>query len=804
MKSIIISLLLLPLQSLAQLYIAPGDSISVLPGTLFTLQENLNNNGKIYNGGVLTLNGSSLQTLSGTASQVDNITADNNVQLLNDITVNNVLFLNSGKIFDISNSVLANTGEINGPGLLKGSLNAVLQLTGIGGSSISFDQSADAASNALKNMLVNNGNVLLQNKLYLYDALLPAGGTITLNDELVLRSNSSKTARVGVAAAGFVYNSNGKFVIERYIPGRRAWRLLTVPVTSGSSVKISDAWQDGKPRVTNVNSISNPEPGYGTHVTYGFPSANGYDQGVNGNPSIRYLNSTGWNGVPSATNDGSVSNSGIVTDQPGYMLFVRGDRGTLLSQATGALISETVLRPKGRINTGVVNIPLGTGFISGGSHFRVVGNPYPSAVNFHQVISSGLNLPGGFTDAYYLWDPAITGSNGVGGWVAMSYNGPASIAAGRPVYDRSVASAITNDGDIQSSAAFVIDYNGAATAILVQETDKSTESSNSFFRPAGQIQTTLLAENSDSTVSVNDGVLLLLDDQNAAVVDKNDMKKLGNFAENISIIKDSAYLCIEKRKPLTAGDTVFYFTKSLRQKKYQLQFDMDNQAVAAGTGVFLEDVYLKTYTPLHHSSSTLYPFSVTADNGSYSSSRFRLVCRNVNRITDLQVQLLKDDVLLQWLLSDTTGIVSFSIQRSEDGNTFTTVGHTTAASYTDAQLAAGIYYYRILCANDKGMISYSNIEKVQVPFVKTGLHIFPNPVTGTQIMLRSKSTPGGMYHLRLLDGNGKIISTANFNHGGGMLLHPLEVGAPFSNGIYQLEVYLAGRKIAVLSVMMSR
>ncbi len=148
--------------------------------------------------------------------------------------------------------------------------------------------------------------------------------------------------------------------------------LRAIPVTAADNLTISDAWQDGKPVVVNINIISNPEPGFGTHVTFGLPATNGYDQGINGNTSIRYLNSSGWNGVPTATNDGSVANSGIITDQPGYMLFVRGDRGTLLSQATGAVTSPTVLRPKGKINTGVLNQPLGIAFANAGSTFRVV------------------------------------------------------------------------------------------------------------------------------------------------------------------------------------------------------------------------------------------------------------------------------------------------------------------------------------------------------------------------------------------------------------------------------------------------
>lgn len=803
MKKICLLLTVVSCQYLtAQLYVAPGDSISVVPGTLFTLQEDLINNGKIYNNGVLTLNGTAAQNISGSGN-TDNLTADNNTVMLSDGIINNTLQLNAGKIFSLGNFHLTNSGSITGSGLLNGSANASITLNG-NSSTLQFDQSTDAISNALKTLTVNNSSTTLQNKLYVYDAMLPSAGNITLNDELVLRSNSGKTARVGIVGSSFVYGSNGKFVIERYVPGNRAWRLLTAPVTAADNVKISDAWQDGKPRVTNVNIISNPEPGYGTHVTFGFPSTNGYDQGVNGNPSIRYLNGTGWNGIPSATNDGSIANSGIITDQAGYMLFVRGDRGTLLSQATSAVTSPTVLRPKGSINSGLLNLPLGAGFISGGSHFRVIGNPYPCSINFHAVITNPVNNAAGFADAFYLWDPNITGTNGVGGFVGMTYNAAASIIAGKPVYDRSVASSIANDGDIQSSAAFVIDYSGPETTLRVEENHKSIESNTTFFRAAGQLQTNLVALNADSSLSLNDGVLISFDKNNNAAVDKYDLKKLGNFAENISVINNGTYLSIEKRQPLAAGDTVFYFVKSLRQKKYQLHFDLDTASAQAGTGVFLEDRFLQKKEALRMNGKSMYPFDVNADTGSFRSYRFRLVCKNVNRFTQLLAVVAEGNVQLKWMLTDTSGAVFFTVQRSADGLNFENI-HSTQNFYSvDIRPQPGIYYYRIKCVNDKGVETYSNVQRVKIHNIKPGLQIFPNPVKGDVVWVSMKNAAAGKYFLTLLTDDGKEMQVNSFLHMGGLMQYQLPVSKKIKNGMYQLKVTMPGGTSASLSMLVQR
>lgn len=773
----------------AQLYIAPGDSISVLPGTLFTLQEDLVNNGKIYNGGVLTLNGTGIQSLSGTGSAIDNLTADNNAVLAGNVSIINALQINAANIFDLGNNTLTSTGSVTGSGFIKGSLNANLLLNGSGSSNIRFDQTNGEVSNAIKNITVSNGTVTFLNKLYVYDALQPSSGSVTLQDELVLRSNSSKTARVGVTGSSFSYGAGGKFVIERYIPGRRAWRLLTAPVVSTDNIKISDAWQDSKARVTNINVIANPEPGYGTHVTFGYPATNGYDQGINGNPSIRYLNSAGWNGVPSATNDGSIVNSGVITDQPGYMLFVRGDRGTLLSQATSAVTSPTVLRPKGKINTGAIDQPLSAAFINAGSSFRVVGNPYASSVNFHSLAINPVNAANGFTDEFYLWDPNITGANAVGGFVAMSYNAAASIAAGHPVYDRSVSSSIDNSGDIQSSAAFVVDYAGPATTMRFEEGHKTAGSNNSFFRPVSQLHTTLLAENADSSLSINDGVLINFD---AAYTTEevSGMKKLGNFAENIAVTNRGGLYCIERRRPVAAGDTIFYFIARLRQKKYQLRFFFGDNALPSGVAPYLEDGFTRHTTALLAIDSSLYRFAVTNDTNSYAAGRFRLLFKNINRFLPLVATYTGEQTLLQWSLTDTSGIIAFTVERSKDGISFEDITTLTAEVFSSADQTKqpGTYFYRIRCVNNKGVVSYSPVAKVVVPYNETNCYVYPNPVRDKHCTLVVKKAVAGLYQLKVLNNEGRVVMVRSVQHTSGTLQQSLQLPQAISSGKYVVEI----------------
>ncbi len=781
----------------AQLYIAPGDSLSIMPGTELNLQDDLYNYGKVYNDGILVLNGSAQQTITGTGIS-NNLRADNNVLMASDAVVADSLQLSAGQLFDLNNFHLWVNGDLTGTGMIKGSANSSLTLNG-NNAGLQFDATNDAQSNALKSLEIHNNATSIQNRLYLFDVLDPLSGTITLQDELVLRSNAAGTARVGVVSASFNYGINGRFVVERYIPGRRAWRLLTAPVTPSSNEKISEAWQDNAPPVTNVNIINssnNPHPGYGTHVTFGMPATNGYDQGINGNTSIRYLNSTGWNGVPSATNDGSTFNSGLVTDQPGYMLFVRGDRSTALWQATGAVTTATVLRPKGKINTGTLNLPLTGAF----GNFRVIGNPYPSSVNFHSLVTKAANQLNGFADAFYVWDPGITGNNAVGGFVAMSYNAAASVAAGHPVYDKNVTASVDNTGDIPSGAAFVIDYAGPAGSLQVQETDKSVYAGNSFFRPMGRLQVSLLAQNADSTVSLNDGVLICFGDRyndNAG-----SLRKLANFAENLSVRKDGQLLSIEKRLPVNDNDTIFLDITKMKNKHYRLLFSIDAGVLRPGIHAFLSDAYLKSVTPLRNTDSSGYSFTITADEGSYAPGRFKLIFRQAHRNFLLSATMIAGGVRLLWQMPDTTTVDLYQVERSVNGTDFFPAGFRSSQSleWSDLHPVPGENFYRVNYLRAGEAAGRSNTVSVTIPQKAPAIQVIPNPVENNVIRLCFSNAAAGPYQFSLISPAGTMVQQGDFYLVEGGRTEQLSLASHLAAGVYLLQVAAPGKNKTVLPV----
>lgn len=66
---------------------------------------------------------------------------------------------------------------------------------------------------------------------------------------------------------------------------------------------------------------------------------------------------------------------------------------------------------------------------------------------------------------------------------------------------------------------------------------------------------------------------------------------------------------------------------------------------------------------------------------------------------------------LQWAI--TTGALSYSVKRSQDGVTFTVVGTPTAPNYTDDTVVIGtMYYYQVAAVNASGTSSYTAAQSI--------------------------------------------------------------------------------------------
>jgi predicted outer membrane repeat protein len=651
-----------------------------------------------------------------------------------------------------------------------------------------------ASVSAMKNLEVNNPSGLKFDKSFeLTGTLTPIAGNINLDNATVtLNSDPTTTARVAAVPSGvaFSYAGTGKFEIERYIPQNRSWRLLTAPVSAATNLTISQAWQEG---VSNSNRLApvNPSPGFGTTITKStsYNVADGYDQGSTSNPSIRYFNGINWGGFPSGTSGNTPgANNGLINDQPGYMLFIRGDRSIQVA-GVGVPSTATTLRPKGQLKTGPQTIVC--------NRWTIIGNPYASPINFHKIV---LDNPG-LSDVFYVWDSKLPGSNYVGSWVTYhSYNTPAQTYTVTPTF--SGTSFANNKGDISSGSAFMIFHTGTIT---INENHKSAFGENALFRPARQMSMNLYAVEADSTESLNDGAAIKLD----AASEVPNAEKNTNFTENLAIAHDNKRYAVLNLQRLQFNDTVFIYSGQMKQREYVLELQADELNMPHQVKAFLEDTYLHQYKPVALEGSTRYAFTVNADSSSVSAARFRLLFKKSAKFRHIHAAVKEKDIEVQWQMEEDFGIERYEIERSANGLDFAAIGTLSTNRNQSTQIenqwldmspATGTCYYRIKATGMDGGVLYSEIIRVSMVNSEAGMYVYPNPVTDNTIRLRLNNQPAGTYSASFTNQNGQKIFTRQWQHGGGFVDKVFELPSTIPPGLYQLAIIKADTKREVLAV----
>lgn len=491
-----------------------------------------------------------------------------------------------------------------------------------------------------------------------------------------------------------------------------------------------------------------------------------------------------------------------VNSRQGWMLFVRGSRSTNLSQAASAVANPTVLRTKGTINTGTKTV---SSLVSG---FNVIGNPYPSTINFKNLVLNTVN------DTYYLWDPNIPGANQVGGYVTFSGDG-----SHNGVYVKSVSSGsagnIPGDGTIQSGSAFLVKSTSGSGSITFNEVNKDTGSSNLQFRPViltNQLRTTLYAiEPGTGNLLLNDGNVICYNKRYSDAFDNVDAEKPNNFAENFGIISNGKKLSIERRSFLKNTDTVFYEMWKMRVRNYLLEFVFDDVIAPAGTAAFLEDSYLQTKTPVSLHDTTRVSFSITNDAGSAVSNRFRLVFNPSVTFDNINAVIVNNDVKVTWGTNREFNILDYDIEKSDDGidfikqatkNAIFNNNQSALYNWLDIAPAPGkTYYYRIKSRSNTGVVAFSRV--VSVTFIKNtpSVFIYPNPIAGNAIQLQMLGMPADVYDIRLINSLGQLLYSATFKHNSITSSEKIVLDKKYPAGTYRLLLRGGNKKEFILNLI---
>jgi hypothetical protein len=572
-----------------------------------------NNNYSFLPGSIIEYSKSSNQTIYsfGTIHYPDLICSGGIKSLSASMIIDSTLTLSGTASLSIGNDTLTLDGNVSGTGTISGSSTSDLIINNNG--SVYPNLNFTDGTSILHDLILNtNAKVSLGTALGIVagssagSVTVAAGSILSTNNDLTLRSDANGTARVGISQGTI----SGNVAVERYIPAHRGWRLLTAPFIAAGAPTINQAWQDS---VANTDRLSpiNPYPSYGTEITKTTIAENGYDQGSTNNPSIDYFTGSAWAAMPA-------TDQGAITDYPGYFLFVRGDRSIIVSNAYIAA-TATVLHPKGQLLIGskTISIP--------NAGLQVIGNPYASAINFNSIYNDN-SSSGAIANTYYLWDPELTGSSGVGAFVTLTDDGTGT---DNYVYNVAPASPIDLHGRIESSSAFFINAVGAGT-ITINESDKSSGSAT-VLRPAFNndpvkyIRANLYSNNTGEGPILKDGALVLFNNTfSDSVIWMEDAMKLNNSNENIAIDKNDHLVSIEKRRFVDKNDTVVYNLSQLQQQSYILELvanDVGDSTISAS----LYDNYLNTSIPVNLSGLTTDSFTITSDIASANVNRFKLI-----------------------------------------------------------------------------------------------------------------------------------------------------------------------------------
>lgn len=439
-----------------------------------------------------------------------------------------------------------------------------------------------------KDLTLNSGKTLTINaadKLSVMEDLVN-------NGSIVFKSNATSTGRFD-SYTGATIAGSGTVTMERYIDGKRAYRLLAPGVTTAGT--IANNWQQQ------------------VFITGSTIGADGFDATTTGNPSMYTYENSGW---------APITNTNILTldATKGYRMLIRGDRtpSILTSPSNGTMNTPVTLSATGTMVTGEVTfntLP--------NQNYTLVANPYISPIDWATVTKTGIS------DTYYAWDPNLGTGNQRGRYVSCDISGQTSVISdnGNPNTDV--------DQYIQPGQAFFIEKaaTGVQGSITVKETDKAAIFTDVFRTNSVPTITTIegkLGMNLYESLAYSlgdypiDGAVAVSGTAFNTASANDDAKKLMSYGEQVAFVRENKQLGVEKVSPPQLNDVLTLATLNLVPNKNYV-WSVVLQDNFSNENSYLYDAFTQTYHSLTASSTTVVSFATTADVASTHVNRFKIV-----------------------------------------------------------------------------------------------------------------------------------------------------------------------------------
>ena len=592
-------------------------------------------------------------------------------------TINRLL--NNGTLSIGSNTLTIN-GAITGSGTLTSSATSSLVIGGTAGT-LNFT----SGSRTLKDVtLADNATATLGTALDITAGItsgsvtVGTGATLATGNLLTLKSDANGTARVGNSAGTI----SGNVTVERYIPARRAWRALTAPVNTASSIFTN--WQEGG-NGNGTNGIEIWAPTAGTGLTTGGSSN-----------SLLSYNSTGnsWTGI-AATN--GTSSMMIGDKNKPFMAFVIGPYGSTTSaNITNNLATETTLRATGSLISGTQS------YASASGEYTFIGNPYASPLDISLMLDDTENSV--FGTNIWVWDAKAAGTYSVGAYNTFDNTNDSYTNITNPAIPDDITAGVL----VQSGQAFFVKQSSLSPAnFKIKEAHKGTSFSNAVFRQAAVTETLrvgLYKRVNNEWIGKDGAMTVLFAEANANQLPN----KMANGSENIAFTKNGLLFASEHHLPLVASDVLnVKVWNTTAGVNYKLKINTE-QFTTTNLDATLEDLFTNSRTPLTLNGTAVeYPFAVTTEAAS-TGNRFRIVFQNavlgINNPKATEISILPNpitgDTFQVNLGTLSTGTYSYSIcntlgQEVEKGNINNVSQNTNYTVKFKNNTATGMYIMKV-------------------------------------------------------------------------------------------------------------
>jgi len=276
---------------------------------------------------------------------------------------------------------------------------------------------------------------------------------------------------------------------------------------------------------------------------------------------------------------------------------------------------------------------------------------------------------------------------------------------------------------------------------------------------------------------------------------------LGDFKDDLNRTTIPGLDSVSPYSPLLADTSLFSFPTRILSLQHQ-------RSNAIAPGVKQNLIASNTMSSWYLPSSALILSQVASQVPAYGTStagnyplltRFSFTPPVTLPITLLDFTAMRQGskARLSWKTANGSNAVSFTIERSGDGSSFTAIGTVPAQDskkqnisyhFTDASPLSANDYYRLKMVDQDGNISYS--KTVTLNFSQITLQISPNPAHGTANLVIGDNTEA--FFIQVIDGNGRPIR--QYRTTPGDTIFPIGLNG-LSKGIYTVKVTSATASI---------